>query len=431
MTRRLELAFSILVTALIGCVILSILVPGANLVAGGLAVLVLVVGIPLVRSAQRLVALILAGVGLACLAGAYALGGMPAPAELLSLNQDVVGMIAATTFLGVAARSIPGAEPRLTGAPAVWRTLAVTHALGSIVNMSALAIVGDRLQRDGRLHPADSVLITRGFATGGAWSPFWAGFATATLVIPGANVPVVVGIGLAVAVALLVASVPRILRLLGDELPGYRGYALSWPLLRIPLFLVLIVLGVHLLLPATPVPRIVTLGALLVTAVALAITDRRSAVRSLASQARHGIPAVRGETTLFVSAGVLAVGVGALLGSVSFRLPISEFTVPAAFALVVITVLLSLVGVHQLITIVLAGALLAPLHPEPSLFVLASMIAWCGCITIGPLSGVQLFMNGRYAVPPLRTTRHNAPFAVLVIVLALPALLAVHALTAP
>jgi len=80
---------------------------------------------------------------------------------------------------------------------------------------------------------------------------------------------------------------------------------------------------------------------------------------------------------------------------------------------------------------VLAGALLAPLHPEPSLFVLASMIAWCGCITIGPLSGVQLFMNGRYAVPPLRTTRHDAPFAVLVIVLALPALLAVHALTAP
>ena len=48
-------------------------------------------------------------------------------------------------------------------------------------------------------------------------------------------------------------------------------------------------------------------------------------------------------------------------------------------------------------------------------------------ITIGPLSGVQLFMNGRYGVPPLRTARHNAPFAGLIVALALPALLLAQA----
>lgn len=427
MTHRLELAFSAVVAALIACVILSIIVPAATLAAGVLALVALALGLPIVRRTQRIIGLVLTAAGLACLALALVLGGAPTFPELVSLNQDVVGMIAATTFLGVAARSAPPAEPRLTGAPAVWRTLGVEHVLGSIVNMSSLAIVGDRLQRDGRLSPADSVLITRGFATAGAWSPFWAGFATATLVVKGANVPVVVGVGAVLAVVLLAASVPRILRLLGDDLPDYRGYALSWPLLRIPLALVAVVLGVHLALPATPVPRIVTLGALVVSAAVFVVAERRGAARSFASHVRHGIPAVRGETTLFVSAGVLAVGVGALLGTTSFRLPISDFTVLAAWALVAITMLLSLVGVHQLITIVLAGALLAPLHPEPSLFVLAGMIAWCGCITIAPLAGVQLFMNGRYGVPPLQTVRHNALFAGLVIVLALPALLAVHA----
>jgi hypothetical protein len=427
-THRLELAFSAVVAALIACVILSIVVPAATLVAGALALLALALGLPIVRRTQRIIGLVLTAAGLACLALALALGGAPTFPELVSLNQDVVGMIAATTFLGVAARSAAPAEPRLTGAPAVWRTLGVEHVLGSIVNMSSLAIVGDRLQRDGRLSPADSVLITRGFATAGAWSPFWAGFATATLVVKGANVPAVVGVGAVLAVVLLAASVPRILRLLGDDLPGYRGYALSWPLLRIPLALVAVVLGVHLALPSTPVPRIVTLGALVVSAAVFVIADRRGAAASFVSHVRHGIPTVRGETTLFVSAGVLAVGVGALLGTTSFRLPISDFTVLAAWALVAITMLLSLVGVHQLITIVLAGALLAPLHPEPSLFVLAGMIAWCGCITIAPLAGVQLFMNGRYGVPPLQTVRHNALFAGLVVVLALPALLAVHAL---
>ena len=114
MTRRLELVFSVLVTALIGCVIVSIVAPGASLFAGGLAALALVVGIPIVRPAQRLVALLLTGAGLACLAGAYAIGGTPALPELLSLNQDVAGMIAATTFLGVAARSVPGAERAAT-----------------------------------------------------------------------------------------------------------------------------------------------------------------------------------------------------------------------------------------------------------------------------------------------------------------------------
>lgn len=429
MTRRLELAFSIVMAALIACVVLSILAPGATLVAGVLAALALALGLPMVRRTQRVIGLVLTGLGLACLALAVTLGGTRTFPELVSLNQDVAAMIAATTFLGVAARSAPAVEPRLTGAPAVWRTLGVEHLLGSVVNMSSLAIVGDRLQRGGRLNAGDTALIVRAFATAGAWSPFWAGFATAMLVIPGAKVPVVVGIGAVVAVTLLVASVPRILRLLGDELPGYRGYALSWPLLRIPLALVAVVLGVHLLLPETPVPRIVTLGALLVSGAVFLIADRRGAFRSFASHARHGLPTVRGETTLFVSAGVLAVGVEALLATTSFHLPLSEFTVLAAWALVVITMLLSLVGVHQLITIVLAGALLAPLHPNPSLFVLAAMIAWCGCITIAPLAGVQLFMNGRYGVPPLRTALHNAPFAALIVALAVPALFAVQALT--
>lgn len=428
--RHVRTAFALVLCALIVAIIAAIAVPGALFVAGWLCVAALGLGLVIATPRQRVVAGILIGVGLASLAAAYALGARPTIVQLLSLNQDLVGMLAAVSFLGLIASGAPTAEPRLRGAAAVWRTAGVIHFTGSVINMSIVTIVGDHLKRpDGTLRSADVALLSRGYATAAFWSPLWAGAAAALVFAPTANFAVIIPFGLALAIATLALSMITVFRALGDELPDYRGYALSFELLRIPLVLMAAVIAVHLIVPTSPVPRIVTLASVLITALVLLFRESGSALKTFARQARDGLPAMRGEVTLFTSAGVLAVGVGALLKAAHVSLPLPEYDVWIAWASIVVTVLVSLVGVHPVISMGIIAAVCAPLHPQGSLFAFAAMIGWGASAAIGPISGLQLYLSGRYGVEPLATTRRNAPYVAIALVLAWPALLAVSALT--
>lgn len=429
--RRVSTAFALVLCGVILTVIAAIAVPGASFVGGCLAAVALVLGLVIATARQRIVAFILIGVGLASLAAAWAIGARPTVVALFSLNQDLIGMLAAVSFLGVIAKAAPALEPRLRGAAAVWRTAGLIHFTGAVINMSIIPIVGDHLRRkDGTLHPADVTLLSRGYATAAFWSPLWAGAAAALVFAPTANFAVIIPLGLALALATLAVSMVTVFRSLGADLPGYRGYALSFELLRVPLVLMIAVIAVHLVFPGSPVPRIVTLASVVITALVLVFRDSGSALRHFARQARDGLPALRGEVTLFASAGVLAVGVGALLAAAHVSLPLPEYDVGIAWLSILVMVLVSLVGVHPVISIGIIAAICAPLHPQGSLFAFAAMIGWGAAAAIGPISGLQLYLSGRYGVEPLATTRRNAPYVLVVLVLAVPALFAVSALSA-
>ncbi|CAN5284593.1 hypothetical protein BH11ACT4_BH11ACT4_20640 [soil metagenome] len=427
--RRASTAFALALSGVIACVVVGIVVPGAEFVAGCFALGALVLGLVIATPRQRVLAGILVSLGLAALGTAWLLGGRLSIGSLFTLNQDLIAMLAAASFVGMLARDAPAAEPRLRGAAAVWRTAGVVHFTGSVINMSVVTIVGDRLKRGGTLRTADVMILTRGYATGAFWSPLWAGTAAAVSFAPTANLAVIIPIGIVLALAVLAASMVTVFRALGDELPDYRGYALSWELLRLPVVLMIAVVAAHLLFPSSPVPRIVALASLAIAALVLVSRQPSSAFRAFARQARDGLPALRGEVTLFVSAGVLAIGLGALLsvGHLSLHLP--EYDVPVAWLSIVATVLLALVGVHPIISMGIIAAMVAPLHPQGSLFALSAMIGWGVGAATGPISGLQLYLGGRYGIDGLATTRQNLPYVAVALLLAWPALFAVSALT--
>lgn len=427
--RAVTTAFALALSAVIGCVVLAIFLPAALPFAGGFAVIALGLGLVIATPRQRIVAVVLLAVGIGSFVVAWLLGARPPLLSLLSLNQDLVAMLAAVSFLGLIAREAPTAEPRLRGAAAVWRTAGVVHFTGSVINMSVLTIAGDHLKRDDTLRPADVMILSRAYTAAAFWSPLWAGTAAALAFAPTANFGVIIPLGIALAIATLAGSMITVFRSLGDDLRDYRGYALSWELLRVPVTLMLTVITVHLVLPAAPVPRVVALASLVITAIVLVFRDPQTAFRAFARQARDGLPALRGEVTLFISAGVLAIGMEALLGAAHVTLPLTEYTVPLAWASIVVTVLVALVGVHPIITMGLIAAVVAPLHPQGSLFALAAMIGWGACSAIGPISGMQLYLGGRYGIDAFATTRQNVPYVVVALVLAWPALYAVSALT--
>lgn len=414
--------FSAAVGLLILAVVASIVVPEASYAAAVFAAIALVFGFPLVRRSQLVIGVVLLSVGVVTMVAAVLLGHEIVPLELLRLNQDIIGMLAAVAFLGFIARGVGDARPKLRGSAAVWRTALVTHLLGSVINLSAVTVVGDYLRRDGKLRDADIMIITRSFATAGFWSPLWAGAALALAFAPEANVGIVIAVGAPLAVIVLAVSMPTVFRALGDDLPNYRGYALSWQLLRIPLVILVMVLGLHFLLADVPVPRLVALSALIVCVIATFVQSPSGFFRNFAEEARENLPAVRGELVLFVSAGVMGLGLSALMKALDVTLPITSYSVLLAWAGVLVMTALVVVGIHQVITIGFIAALVMPLNPDPTLFMASVVIGWGASVAVGPLTGLQMYMQGRYNVNGIQTTKRNLPYLITGLVLSLPTL---------
>ena len=303
-----------------------------------------------------------------------------------------------------------------------------THALGAVINIGAIGIVGDHLRAGGKLRFADAVMLSRSYTTGAFWSPFWAAAAAATTLVPGSNSLVLLLLGLSTALVAVLLSLLDVTRLWGRELPQYTGYALSWALVRIPLALVALVLTAHQVFPETSVPRIVLLAGLGVTLVGLLLQNWRTALRRGARHARHELPNLRGEVTLFASAGVLAVGLRMLFPLFPVQLPVDSFTVGVAWLSLLTMVLFSIIGVHPIVSVAVVAAVVLPLNPDPTLFVLAACIGWGAATAVGPLSGLTMFLNSRYGIDSLALTRRNLVFLGIVLAAAWPALLLCEAL---
>lgn len=424
MTRRADYLVGSALSVVIVAVPLTEVAPAANLLAGGAALVVLVGSLPRLGRVNRLVALILCGAGVAALVAAIAAGARPDPQSLLSVNQGVVGMLAAVSFTRLVTDRQHGVPARSRGPTAVWRTAGVVHGLGSVINLAAVDLVGGHLSRGrGRLPMLDGLLLSRSFSTAAFWSPFWAASATAFVYAPRANPGVLMLCGALLTCLTLGISLYLLQRTYPDDVRVYRGYAVAPPALALPIGLFGCVLVGHRLKPDVPVSTVVLLSALGVSLLLSCLLYRRRLPPALGRHLVHGLPGMRGEATLFAAAGVLSVGLSALVTEVDLNIPISDFTPATAWVAIVAMVAVSLIGVHPVISIAIAAALLRPADPDPTLFALAAVLAWGASAAVGPISGLNVYLAGRFGLDGLAMTRHNASHLVIVLALALPTLL--------
>jgi C4-dicarboxylate transporter len=84
--------------------------------------------------------------------------------------------------------------------------------------------------------------------------------------------------------------------------------------------------------------------------------------------------------------------------------------------------LVALVGVHPVISIAAIAAVLGPVISEPTLFAMAGTIAWGTAAAVGPISGLNVFLAGRFGVSGFDVAKRNLPYLFVVLVLALPTL---------
>lgn len=363
---------------------------------------------PQLARAQKRQAWFLSLAGALAFAFALARGGSPRWIGLLTQNTALLGMLAAVSFLQLL-RPPGGAEEALPrGRGALWRTLLGVHLLGAVINLSAVFLMGERIGPDGRPRPAQAMTLVRAFLGAALWSPFFAATAVALTYAPGANPLGLAGAGMALAAVLLVLAGRDIERGMGERGADFVGYPMHPAAFRVPGALALLVAAGHWLVPGWASLAVISLASLgVVVGVLLAGEGPGSGGRMLFRHARDRLPGMSGELVLFLAAAVFASGLRSLIDSGGLWLPFKGFGVAEAAILLAVMIGLAVLGIHTVISIAMASAWLAPLHPEPTLLAMVFVQSWAIGLAAGPMSGIHLAMQGRFGLSAAGLARGN------------------------
>ena len=390
--------------------------------SGLLAWLAAALLVPHLPRQQLLQMAVLLLVGAAALLGGLVLGEAPPWLDLLDTNSGLLSMLAAVSFLRlIAMKREPAPNQVPHGLPAFRQTMLAVAVFGSCINISAPVIIADRLAEKNVLSTLASQSIIRTFSGCAAWSPFFAGMAVVLTYIPDARLAFVMMFGFPFAVLGFLLIVGEARFRFRDRLDEFEGYPINLSSLWVPALLAVCVLLGHFFQPHASILAIIALAALTVCSVGLSFSvGCAAACDKMGSHIAHGLPGMIGELLLFLSAGVLAVGLRTIVSAAHVSLPFTDvFGAFSAGTLLVSMIVIAVLGVHPIISIAVITPLLAPLNPDPQLLAVTYAFAWSLGTCAGPLSGVNLIFQGRYGMPALQIARRNWPFVALMSLFAL------------
>ncbi len=387
---------------------ISAVVPGLAFWLAGLLLLHRVRGLPRI---QMIVMLL---VGLAGLGYAAWTGGSAEITKAISANQALLAMLGGVTFLRlISLPEVDAGEEDPRGPHALWRTLFGVHLFGSVINLSAVMILGDRQSRRAPMTSLQATVLSRGFSLAALWSPFFAAMGIALSNAPGAQLTTLSLVGLPLAVLGLVISGRELTRSAGGL--DFVGYPMHFGALWIPGLLALMVLAAHEVFRAVPILTFISLLSILLTAVVLVVRHGNAALQRLQQHVRGGLPQMSGELALFLAAGVLAAGIASVAHSGGWRLDIEHVGATEASALLLVMVAVSVAGVHPVISISTAHGLLAPMSPDPNLMGITYLMTWAAGVSSSPFSGMHLGMQGRFGIDPRGFLRWNGRFTLIML----------------
>lgn len=363
------------------------------------------------RLLQRWIIGVMVVVGLALLTLVQQRTGSAAWLEAASQSLPLLTMILSVGFMKrIALRAFATQSSFPTGFKAFRDTVFTVATFGAFINISALIIVSDRLYSQAALNKHQVAAVTRAFSTCVCWSPFFAGLAVVISFSPAFSITTVVlqGVPLAlmgVGLTLAWAWFKR------DELTHVAGFPAKWSSLWIPTVLGIVVMTFRYLFGSIPLLPLIALAAFVVVIAVLLITDGFSGtVKTFHAHISEDLPRSANELTLLLGVGVLAVGMVSWvnLGDLNWRPP--PFTGFTAAALLASMIVIAMLGIHPVVTIALASALLLPVNPNPELLATTMLLGWSLGTLACPLSGTHLTMQGRYALSAWTSATGQWPY---------------------
>jgi hypothetical protein len=349
---------------------------------------------------------------------------------ILDGNTYVVAMLVGVSFIGLIGNRRGDTRPLgypVTGVRGAAGTWLGVHLLGTILNLSTVFMIGDRLARRAPLSTPQLLALNRGLSSAALWSPFFASMGVVMTLAPDMHYPSLLAIGLPLALLAGCLSTLELARRF--DLTEEAGFSLSPRSLLMPVVMATLVMLFHYQL--TPELGIVSIITFLLPAVALVSNlpaGPRWTLHRVHQHTLRRLPAMRGEIALFLSAGLLTLGLSTFIAAATG----SEWTLFARFGageaiLSFLAIVASaILGLHPIIGVSLLASMLDLTADRQTLFAVVALAAWGVGTSVGPLSGINLSLQGRYGVSGYHIMRHNLGYALVMSVLVVAAIVAME-----
>ncbi|MDX1514713.1 MAG: hypothetical protein R3174_13325 [Gammaproteobacteria bacterium] len=344
--------------------------------------------------------------------------------RLLDENQKILALIAGVSFVHMAVsggRSAERSAPR--GPSAFLRTLLSLNLLAAAINITALVLVADRVSRLRPLKGIEIAAFSRVFSLAVLYSPFIGGMALALNLAPEASFSRIVMVGAGLAVAGIAFTYIGARYRNPESLAAFQGYPLRLDVLWLPAVLAGAVFAVHAWWPDVSVLTIIAILGPLISwlAVALGSGPARAGAR-LIDHVTTRLPAMSGELWLFLSAGILSVGLSSAVEVIGLDIPETRYYGSGASAVLLAVIGLAAAGIHPIISLSALVPLLGPLSLTQEGIVILYVAGWSIGCAICPFSGTNLVLQAGHGVSPWRFPLWNAGYAVFMWALASVAL---------
>ena len=316
--------------------------------------------------------------------------------KVFTVNQYLLTLLIGVGFLRLIA--IPRKDKNIDlpkGKQSFIKTYLSVHLFGSVINISSLLLVADKMYKKSPLNPAQIVLLTRAFASDAYWSPFFVAFAAAITYAPNLQTYTIISFGIFLAITAFMITYFDVTKDKKFNIDEFNGYPLSLETLYLPIILAILVLSTHYFFPNLKVIVLISTFSILMTLFILPLKKNFSeALKILKYHILNELPKMKSEISLFLVAGLFGILIGSVLTGLNFSLPFEVFDYKVASLLLLIFILLAFIGIHPIITIAMIGDFFA--NANHTLLAMTFLMAWSTTVSTSPISGLNLTIVARY-----------------------------------
>ncbi|RBQ28171.1 tellurium resistance protein TerC [Aliarcobacter vitoriensis] len=317
--------------------------------------------------------------------------------KAFSVNQYLLTLLIAVGFLKLIATPRKEKNSDLPrGKSSFLKTYLSVHLFGSVINLSSLLLVADKMYKKAPLSSSQIVLLTRSFASDAYWSPFFVAFAAAITYAPNLQTYTIISFGLFLAFFSFLITYFEINNKRKFDLDNFYGYPLSLQTLYLPLILAFFVLLTHSFYEDLKIIVLISSFAFLMTLFILPLKKGFfESIKILKFYIIDELPKMKSEISLFLVAGLFGISVGSILIGLNFTLPFEIFDYKVASILLFIFIALSFVGIHPIISISILGDFFT--NANHTLLAMTFLMSWATTVSTSPISGLNLTMSSRYS----------------------------------
>lgn len=316
--------------------------------------------------------------------------------KIFTVNQYLLTLLIGVGFLRLIAMPKKDKTSSLPkGKNSFIKTYLSVHLFGSVINLSSLILVADKMYKKAPLSKSQIILLTRAFSSDAYWSPFFVAFAAAITYAPKLNSSVIIINGLVLAFIAFIITYYDVIKNSSYDIDNFYGYPLSFNSLFLPFLLSLLVLITNSYFPDIKVIILISLFSIIMTLIILPIKKGiKNSFRFLIVHIIDELPKMKSEISLFLVAGMFGIIIGSILIGLDFNLPFTNFDWKIASLLLLVFIILSFVGIHPIITISIIGDYLSSVNH--TLLALTFLMAWSTTVSTSPFSGLNLTIVARY-----------------------------------